>query len=128
MSAPKEEYLRINFKQRKAKGHVKLAVFQDGEWFVAYSPTFKLSGYGISESEAVKMFFSDVLSDFLQSLYDLPEGKGVVELKKLGFVKKPYFKTQYLSKAHIDKEGILRDFDLPVETTVHIRDEQLELA
>ncbi|MFC4213479.1 hypothetical protein ACFOWA_19960 [Pedobacter lithocola] len=120
MLEPKE-YLNIQHsKQHKSiRGEVKSIDFQNDGFFIVYIPSLKLSAYGKSLNEAKEMMAKITIPDFCESLMDLPIEKVLIELKSLGWNSNSFFKKELSKSAHVDVEGILREFDLPKETKIN---------
>lgn len=112
-----KEFLKMDFNNRTAKALILTYEFIDNDFYVAYYPSFNISGYGKNQEEAVEML--DVAFDeFLKELCDLGEVKGTEELKKLGWMRSPYFKKQFTSTTYVDREGVLKNFNLSEETEI----------
>ncbi len=115
MSSSKE-LIKINFKKRHFEGRICVFDFIDNGHHIAYMPSLNLSGYGDSEHEARQLLMDFVVKDFLEGLFTLSEHKINEELKKLGWERSLFFKE--FSKSYVDKDGVLREFNLPAETQI----------
>lgn len=115
--------LKIEFKpKRKASGTFTIHYFRDHDQFVAYSPSFNLSAYGENADEAIDRLLTTVFDDFFDHLTLLGSDRAVRELVKLGWEKENvFFKKRFISKSYVDREGVLKNFNLPKETEVDTR-------
>jgi len=115
------EYLNIQHsKQHKfIKGEVKSIDFQNDGHHIVYIPSLKLSAYGPSLRDAIKMMTDIVIPDFCETLMSQPIATVLAELKSYGWGQHKFFPKQLSKTAHVDVEGILRDFDLPKETKIN---------
>lgn len=116
-----KEFLKIkvnNKNNRSVKGCLRTVEFEDNGHFVIYIPSLQLSAYGDDITEAKEML-EVVVDDFCDSLTELSEGQALAELRKFGWEKNSYFTKRFEnSNTYIDREGILKDFDLPSDTKV----------
>ncbi|WMJ72373.1 hypothetical protein RCC89_04240 [Cytophagaceae bacterium ABcell3] len=113
----KKEFLKINFRKRSASGVFVIFDLDDHGHKIAYLPSFNLSGYGQTKEEAHDMLINEVLVDFLENLTALPEYLAMEELTKFGWKRNKILKKQFTKPAFVDKEGVLKNFNLS-ETTV----------
>lgn len=111
------EYLKVNIKQREARGRFKLIEFQDIGHFVTLIPSLNLSAYGDTKADSRKMMGDIVLKDYFDHLMALTESRIFEELKNLGWDRSPFYKEELSKDVHIDREGILKNFNLS-ETTI----------
>ena len=116
--ASQREKLIIDFKKRSVKMVVDVVDFKDNGHYVVYAPSFKLSAYGESKDEAIKMLFEDVIVDYFSTLLQLKEFEVTSELSKYNWVKGKVLKKVFRNTAYVDKEGILKNFNLPIETPI----------
>jgi hypothetical protein len=112
------EHLKINTKHKIAKGHLYVVNFQDHEHHVAYAESLNLSGYGSTREEAIDMLFNHVLNDFFEGLFELPEKEIFDVLEKFGWKRSQFYKKDLSKSAHIDTDGILKNFNLSEETEI----------
>lgn len=113
-----KESLKLNIKQKKGKGVFRLIQFEDNGHFIAYIPSLNLSGYGDTEEEAINMLGDIVFEDFFENLFEQPENVIFEHLKKFGWTKGAFFTKDLSNNVHIDKEGILKNFNLSSETKI----------
>lgn len=92
-------------------------LFADHQYKIAYVPALHLSAYGDTEDEAMEML-NDVLDDYCDELFKLPESAISEELKKYGWRKNEVLNKQFVSDNYVDKKGVLREFNLPVDTKI----------
>lgn len=111
------EHLNLQIGQRKrVKAELFVFEFIDNEFIVLYNQSLQLSAYGRTKEEADYMFYKVVFPDFCKNLTSLPESKIYEELKKLGWIRNSMFKKELSKTAHIDREGVLKDFNLSDKT------------
>ena len=110
--------LQISFGIKKVKGHFLVYYFMDHHHHIAYMPSLQLTGYGDSRKEAVDMLFDTVLDDFCENLLELSSDKAGELLVTLGWKRHKIFHKKFSTTVYIDKEGVLRNFNLPLETRI----------
>ncbi len=117
----KESFLKINRtrQSQSIKGQVHAVDFKQDGHYIIYIPSLGLSAYGDDVMQARKMMSEHIIPDFCETLLEQPLSKIIHELKDLGWNSSQFFKTELSITAHIDKEGILKDFDLPKNTVMH---------
>ena len=101
------QFIRIDKKGITVK--IVIASGKEGEYFVSLAPSINVSGYGKTIQEAEESF-DENMHVFMDDLLKLPKGKREEEIFKLGFKKEP-FKNKNFSKAYIDENGILNNFE-----------------
>ena len=120
MKRRKPEYLKINFNKPTAVAEVWVVDFWDHDHRIAYIPSLQLSAYGKDSKEARNMLIKVVMLDFFDNLLKLPESRVSQELRKLGWQRDRFFKKKFRnSKSYIDKQGILKSFNLSPETEIN---------
>ena len=97
-------------------GLIKAIEFENDGYHIVYLPSLKISSYGKSKEEAEEMMKEVVIKDFCETLMDQKLSKVLADLHSLGFKKRGFFETEMSKSAHVDKEGILKDFDLAENT------------
>lgn len=102
--------------QKSLNGIIKAIEFENDGYYIVYLPSLKISSYGKTREEANQMMKEVVIKDFCETLMAQKEKKVLADLHALGFKKRSFFEKELSKSAHVDKEGILRDFDL-AETT-----------
>ena len=97
---------------RTVKGVVTLHHFIDNETkqHVYYVPSFELTGYGKSAAKAHEMLKIS-LNEYFNYLLPNDDMFIRIELKKLGWNPDKLFKKDF-SKAYVDQNGVLQDFNL----------------
>ena len=98
---------------------INVADFVDHGHVVVYAPSLKISAYGVTKDEAVKMLFEEVLVDYFQNLFQLKESELTKELAKYNWERSRILKKRYSNSSHVDAEGILKNFNLPKETPIN---------
>jgi hypothetical protein len=119
MDTPPVEKLKIDFHSKHIQGTLCVFDFIDNGHHIAYMPSLSLTGYGDNVQEAHDLLINSVVKDFFEGLFSLTEEQINTELKNLGWKKSLFFKKDFSKSAHIDKEGVLRDFNLPAETEIN---------
>ncbi|MBO9612898.1 MAG: hypothetical protein J7619_09400 [Dyadobacter sp.] len=99
-------------------GRLKVFTGQQGDFVVSIVPSLNVSGYGHTEAEAMESL-RETLGTFFIDLFELPEVQRHRELNKLGWEAEPMFKKKF-SKAFIDQNGVLQDFDNPEQVKTSI--------
>lgn len=115
---PKEQFITLDYKKKHAKGCFWTLFFQDHEFQIAYIPSLNLSAYGRTEQEALNMLYNQVVDDFFTSLFTLTESGISDELKRYGWKKSLLRRKRFMDPPFVDKEGVLKNFNLPAETPV----------
>jgi len=111
-------HLKLGKKMKRAKANLFVYEFEDNGFFISYNQSLQLSAYGKTQAEAEKRFAEEVFPDFCEHLTELSEDQIFAELKKLGWKRSPFFKKELSNTAYVDREGILKNFNLPTETKV----------
>jgi len=109
--------LNIDFKKKVISGQMRAMSFMEGDKYIQYIPSFNLSAYGSTPLEARSMMM-EVIGTFFQDIWDLNEDEIISLIENAGYKRHKLFKRRYSNVAHIDKDGVLRNFDLPTETEV----------
>ena len=117
------EYIKVDYGRKEASMRILVADFVDNGHHVAYIPSLKLSAYGPSKQEAIKMLFEDVIDDLFTNLFELSETKIAKELAKYGWHKAKGIpnKKYYNDLPYIDPKGILKNFNLPEATNIEVK-------
>ncbi len=99
------------------KGHItaEIRVFSGlaGEFYISYSPSLNVTGYGESPKEALDDFKYN-MDVFAIDLVNMKKHEITKELKSLGWEPRYMFDRQF-SKSFIDQDGVLKNFDKPTE-------------
>src|SRR5215469_2024126 len=98
---------------KSAKAKLFVYEFEDNGFFISYNQSLELSAYGRTQQEAKQRFIEEVFPDFCEHLIQLPEEQIYAELKRLGWKESPFFSQELSNAAYVDKEGILKNFNLP---------------
>jgi hypothetical protein len=117
MSKDRKEFIKIGLKE--IRGQVKAVFFNEGDFVIYYIPSLNLSAYGKTYSEAEDMMKNAVLRDFCHNLISKPKAFVFSELAKLGWTRDKIFRKDLSKTSFIDKEGILREFDLDKDTVIN---------
>jgi len=111
--------LHLSFgKTKQGTGQFTLHQFRDHDHFIAYIPSLNISAYGETEDEAFDRMVNVVLVDFFESILELGPEQAKSELKKLGWSQHRFFKRQFKANSFVDRNGVLKNFNLPEETKV----------
>ena len=116
----KKEFLRIQIKEdeKSVRGVLHSVEFEDHGHYVIFVPSLNLSAYGDNKMEAHNMLKA-VVDDFCETLTELPKKEMLAELSKFGWQQSKLFKKQFeKADSYIDKEGILKEFDLAEDTKI----------
>jgi hypothetical protein len=111
-----KEQIKIDFRNKVAKANLKAISFQDGNQFIVYIPSLNLSAYGDTQDEAKAMLYDIVLDDFFETLLEAPIDSAKKELLKYGWEQSAILKKQFSSSTFIDRQGILKNFNLSEDT------------
>lgn len=114
-----KEFIKINYIKGKAHAKLYVSEFSDNGYTIIFNQTLNLSAYGSTSIEAKKMFVEVVVHDFFENLFKLSESEIFSFLKKLGWKRSTILKRELSNTAKIDREGILRDFNLSDETQIN---------
>lgn len=117
----RREYLKIKIKNsenRSVRGLLRAVEFEDHGHYVIFMPSVNISAYGADRKEALEML-KVALDDFSETLTELPANQITEELKKFGFIRNKVLQKQYENgNVYIDREGILKNFNLPEDTKI----------
>ena len=103
---------KIDFLRIKGKGmDAKLNIFsgKQGDHFLAYSPSLKISGYGSTEEEAIELIKME-LTTFCKDIFSMNAKERENYILSLGFEKEK-FQAKNFSKTYVDENGRLQDFE-----------------
>jgi len=114
----KGNFLKIDWNNKSGNAKLTAVNFKDGEYHIIYIPSLNLSSYGETEEEAYLIMKDIVIKDFLENLLEASEHDAKEELRKLGWNQNNLLKKQFTSKAYINKEGILKAFELEADTQI----------
>ena len=116
---PKSEndFLIIRPSEHKIRMSIRVYKIKDHNHFIQYIPSLNLSGYGDSEGDALEML-KEVVKDYCENLVDLRPELQEAELSKYGFKRERWKRKQFTSRVHVDKKGILQNFELPEDTPI----------
>lgn len=92
---------------------------QDGHK-VIFIPSIGLSAYGKTTEEANEMMQVS-LHEAILAFNKCTPSEMFAELKSYGWERNVFYTSDLSKAAHIDKEGILRDFDLDIDTPIQER-------
>ncbi|APA93267.1 MULTISPECIES: hypothetical protein [Myroides] len=112
-----EETIRIK-KNLITSLEVVVASGKDGEYYVAISPSFLISGYGESEDKALDDFKYNV-NVFIEDLNKISLKEKVDYIQSLGFKNDKLHKKNY-SKVSIDDNGVLQGLERPSLKTLEL--------
>ncbi|MCY7359126.1 MAG: hypothetical protein LH609_17030 [Rudanella sp.] len=110
--------LEINFDHKQVHFSVAGFMFADHGYTVIYLPGLNLSAYGNDAEEAKAMLTDIVLDDFCENLVDLPPITAYEHLSRLGWTATDSDSKHFSNSAYVDKDGVLRNFDLPQNTPI----------
>jgi hypothetical protein len=106
----------IKLSTQGIKLHISVYKFidKDTKQNVLYAPSLELSAYGETIAKAHEMM-KQSMNDYCEYLMNLPASERVKELQGLGWIKNKFFNKQF-SRAYIDADGNLKDFNAEINT------------
>jgi len=105
----KDEKDTIRIKNRRVNFSLNVYNGKQGEFFIYYCPSLNISGYGKTEKEA-EDFIKVEIEVFCEDLRTMNTKEKEAFLSSLGF-KKEVFASKNFSKAFVDENGKLQDFE-----------------
>jgi len=109
--------LNIDFKKKSAKGRLSIKLFKNDSFWIGYIPSLNISSYAKTYEEAHEFLLSVYLKEYLQNAFNSPS-QAIEELKSLGWERNSIFKKKFTVESYVDKDGFLKEFDLPIGTEV----------
>ena len=103
----KKDILRI--KTGKIEAKLNILTGKQGVHFLTYCPSLRISGYGNTEKEAVD-FIKEEMEVFCEDLFSMNNTEREKFILSLGFTREKFHNKNF-SKAYIDENGRLQDFD-----------------
>ncbi len=98
---------------RISRGNIMVKIVlisgKEGNHYVTLAPSINVSGYG-STRKAADESFDENMDTFLDDLIKLSKKERENEIFKLGF-KQERFKNKNFSKAYVDENGVLKNFE-----------------
>lgn len=85
-----------------------------------------VSGYGKNEKEADEML-SESMKSYFEYLIDLPVKRQLLELNKMGWSQRKLKRKEY-SKAYVDRDGFLKNYDIDPSVNLEESNKQFALA
>jgi len=116
-----ENWLNVYFgRPGRVEAGFNVFSFTDNSHIIVYVPSLNLSAYGNTEEEAMDMLINVVIDDFFESLVRSSEGEVFQRLGKLGWSLQDHgHEREFTNSAYVDKDGILRNFNLPADTPIN---------
>lgn len=114
----KQNILTIDFAHQVITATLSGYSFEDHGFKMLYIPALNLSAYGDTAEEARQMMNELVMPDFLTRLASLSKMAVFEYLSKLGWSAINRESTSFETSAYVDKDGVLRNFDLPADTPI----------
>ncbi len=111
-------WIKVNFGLKAVESALTVFDFEDHGHQVCYVPTLNLSAYGKTLDEARDMLLNVVLDDFFANMVELSEPAVFEYLSKLGWSCRGREERNFENSAYIDKDGVLKNFDLPRDTPI----------
>ncbi len=117
----KQNWLNVYFgKPGRVEAGFNTFYFEDHGHIIVYVPSMNLSAYGNTVEEAMDMLINVVIDDFFESIVRSSEGEAFQQLSKLGWSLQGHsHEREFTNSAYVDKDGILRNFNLPADTPIH---------
>lgn len=116
---PVKESIRI--KSSRIELRIIMSSGKDGDYFVNISPTLMVSGYGLTDKEALESFTHN-LDVFCEDILALNTDRRNIYLHKLGF-KKERYRNKNFSGTFVDRNNVTADFE-----PNSVKSQMLELA
>ncbi len=113
-----EDYIRILPLKRSISMSVTTyeLISKEDQDIILYIPTLEIFGKA-KTLELAKDNLDGAANKFLRKLLTLPLRKITIELRNLGWEQNKYKKKNF-SKTYVDKNGILRNLEIPVEDRI----------
>jgi len=108
-SKQRSDFDEIRIKNGSIEATLNILTGKQGDYFLHYCPSLEISGYGRTVDEAVELIKSE-LEIFCEDLFEMNQKEREQYLISLGF-KKEKFHNKNFSKAYVDENGRLKDFD-----------------
>ncbi|HLW33877.1 MAG TPA: hypothetical protein VKX40_16570 [Aequorivita sp.] len=108
-SKQRSDFDEIRIKNGSIGATLNILTGKQGDYFLHYCPSLEISGYGRTVDEAVELIKSE-LEIFCEDLFEMNQKEREQYLISLGF-KKEKFHNKNFSKAYVDENGRLKDFD-----------------
>lgn len=105
----KDEKDTIRLKNNRVTFSLNVYNGKQGDYYIYYCPSLNISGYGETEEEAEE-FIKVEIEVFCEDLLTMQTKEKEVFLFSLGF-KKEAFASKNFSKAFVDANGKLQDFE-----------------
>tara|TARA_R110002049_G_scaffold85844_6_gene218278 strand:+ start:8796 stop:9194 length:399 start_codon:yes stop_codon:yes gene_type:complete len=106
-SKPRKDIIRI--KTNKIEVGLNILKGKQGEYVLLFCPAVNLSGYGKTVKEADELLKENLLL-FSEDVLSMNNTEREHYLASLGF-KKERYKSKNFSKAYVDEDGVLKNFD-----------------
>ena len=100
---------KLRIKGANLQLSLNVAAGKQGDYFLYFCPALNISGYGKTDAEAESFIKVEMLT-FCEDIMGMPSNERDNYLMSLGF-KKERFHNKNFSKAYIDADGRLQDFD-----------------
>ena len=115
VSSDKQNYNTFEEKIRLAHngltGNLKCYTGEQGEFWVSIIPSLNVSGYGQTEEDSIEDLKVNVTT-LCDDLFQIDDVQRKIELSKLGWAVNKFFRKRF-SKAYVDENGLLQNFDHP---------------
>lgn len=99
-------------------GRLRVFTGKQGDYIVSIIPTLNVSGYGVSEQDAVNSL-KESLYVFLIDLFQLPQTQRLRELVRLGWRNEQVFKRRF-SNSFTNTDDLIQNFDHPDQVKTSI--------
>lgn len=116
------EYIKISSGKNPKikKAHFMSIEFEQEGFKIVFIPSIGLSAYGSTYEEAREMMKVSI-HEAMTAFNKCTPAEMFAELKSYGWERNVFYTSDLSKSAHIDKEGILRDFDLDLDTPIQER-------
>lgn len=128
VSSVEQDYIRLLPVKRSISMSVTTyeLISKEDQDIILYIPTLNLFGKA-STLELAKENLDETVTKFLRKLLRLPFPKINIKLKNLGWEQNKYHKRNF-SRTYVDKDGVLQDFQIPVENRIVQKKKELFAA
>lgn len=114
----RSERLSVNFSKGRLKARLNAMSFMEGDSYIIYLPSVKISAYGDTLDEAKEMI-EVCLEEFSKDIIKLNSKVGMDYLRGLGWKEESYFKKRMIALSTTSFEDIKKEFDLPDNIVVN---------
>ena len=119
------EFFFTNKSKKQVNAVLRIFRIHDNGSVMLYVPSLEAPGYGKNEKTARDML-REVLEDLFHSFFSMKLDEVESELTNYGWAQQKYFNKRFENRSYIDRDGILKNFELPKDTL--IEEQMVEFA